>query len=93
MAKNNFEDIKQLLISPDFESEYLGWSTLFLEPWFVEMRTKYANAPIAFWQFRHFGEMCDYIEFVYLPQKGMNLSTASQDKLKDYFFKFIENHS
>lgn len=46
MANNNFEDIKQLLISPDFESENLGWNMLFLEPWFVEMRTKYANTSI-----------------------------------------------
>ena len=92
MANHNFEDIKQLLISPAFESENLGWNMLFLEPWFVEMRTKYANTSIAFWQFRRFGEMCDYIEFVYLPQKGMILSAASQDKLKDYFFRFIDNH-
>ena len=93
MANNNFEDIKQLLISPDFESENLGWNMLFLEPWFVEMRTKYANTSIAFWQFRRFGEICDYFEHVYLPQEGKDLSDEAHQMLKDYFFKFVENNS
>lgn len=93
MAKNNFEYYKPLLNSPDFESESLGWHILLSEPWFVEFRSHYANTFIAFWQFRHFGEICDYFEHVYLPQEGKDLSDEAHQMLKDYFFKFVENNS
>lgn len=92
MAKNNFKDYKPLLQSPDYESENLGWRMLLKEPWFVELRYTYANEPIAFWQFRHFEEMCNYLETIYLPCEIKHISSTARNMMIQYFFTFIEKH-
>lgn len=92
MAKNNFKDYKPMIQSPDYESENLGWRMLFIEPWFIELRSMYANESIAFWQFRRFEEMCEYIETIYLPCEIKKISSTARTMMIQYFSTFIEKH-
>ena len=53
-----------------------------------ELKEKYGHEPIAFWHFRQFAEICDY-----LLQNDINeLSIDAKERLTSFFSTFIEKN-
>ncbi len=92
MTREEFDKIKEQIFSSDKEAELQGLGLLLSANDFDSLRYEIAEEPIAFWQFRHFGEMCNYIENIYIPQENKSMSNYARCELKKYFVQFVENH-
>ena len=53
-----------------------------------ELKKKYGQERIAFWHFRQFEEICDYI----LRNDINDLSIDAKERLTTFFSAFIEKH-
>lgn len=56
-----------------------------------ELKEKYGHERIAFWHFRKFEEICDYILKNDI-EKEILLSKDAKDRLVSYLSDFIEKH-
>ena len=56
-----------------------------------ELKEKYGHERIAFWNFRQFAEMCDYILEHDIKNENF-LSKDTNERLINYFSTFTENH-
>ena len=92
MTREEFDRIQEQVLSGDIETELLGLGLLLSAKWFAPLRYKYKNEPIAFWQFRKFEEMCEYVESINKPSKSKDMSNSARKALLKYFLTFIENH-
>jgi len=83
--------MENFIDSQKLQNAISGIGTILNAQCISELKEKYGHEPIAFWHFRQFEEMCDYILKNDIDNESI-LSKDAKERLINYFSAFIEEH-